>query len=269
MQTKKCTPHILAFSAMFVLGNALISMSVNLLNIYSLIFSGIVSLALIFAARLLINWGRKNKIISYILTAFVSVLAVWGAVTTFYDFINFLKSEQLPQAKIVLLSAVFIGVIVVFAKSSDLAFYKYSLLVAIIGGVFTAVCFIGGIRNFEFSLFKSIFATPHFSTAPFVKFFLPIMLLHVFTHSGDKPTKPIAIGVVIGFFALFLCVIQVILTLGDTADISYPYLKAVSVISSGSLFTRLDGFVYFLFFVTALIKITVCIKAVKKSVSHK
>ncbi len=269
MKTKKCAPHILALSAMLVLGNAVISMSVNVLNIYSLIFFGIISFTLIFVAKLLLNLGQKSRTIFYIIVVFTSALALWGAVTTFIDFINFLKFEQLPQANVVLLSAVLVGVVIVFACSSELAFYKYSLLVAIIGSMFVALCFVGGVRNFKLSLSEFIFAAPNFSFTTYAKFFLPVMLLPVFANVKDKPTLPIVLGVAVGFLVLLVCVIQSTLTLGDTSDIAYPYLKAVSVISSGSLFTRLDGFVYFLFFVTALIKITVCIKVIKKAISNK
>lgn len=269
MKTKKYEPHIFAFSAMFVLGNAIISMPIKMLNIYFLIFSGIISFVLIFFTKLMISLGQKSKMTFYVIAVFVLVLAIWGAVTAFLDFIIFLKSEQLPQANVVLMSMVLAGLIVTFVRSSDWAFYKYSLLVAIVGAVFVAVCFMGGIGSFDFSLSKFIFAVPNFSLASFVKLFLPIMLLPFVADTQDKSIKPIVSGAAVGFAILLVCAVQVSLTIGNTKGISYSYLKAVSVISSGSLFTRLDGLVYFLFFVTAVIKITVCVKVAKKIISNK
>lgn len=264
MKTRKCAPHISAFSAMFVLGNAVISMPLNTFNIYFLILSGIISLALIFIAKLLMNTGKKNKIMFYVISTFVSILALWGAATTFLDFINFLKSEQLPQISVVLLSVVLAGVIIVFVRSNNWAFYKYSLLTAIIGVISIAICFISGIKNFNFQLSGVIFSTSLSSISSFVKFFLPTMLLPFFINTDKESTNTIFFGVAAGFLMLLVCMVQAALTLGGSTDMPYPYLKSISVISLGSLFTRLDGLVYFLFFVTALIKITICLKVIKK-----
>ena len=43
----------------------------------------------------------------------------------------------------------------------------------------------------------------------------------------------------------------------------YPYSAAISTISVGYLFSRMDGFSYFLGFACALVRIGVCITTVK------
>lgn len=263
MKNKNCALHIFALSVLFVLGNTIISMPTNMFNLYLLAFMCAISYALIVFARLMIYLSPKSKIIRCAVDISVSLLALWGVVTVFADFITFLKAEQLPQANIMLLSTVLIAVTFAFVFSSNLAIYKYSLLVALISGVFIVICFVSGIKAFNFSSVYLSLTAPQFSAISFVKYFLPVTILPFFINCSKTSSKSLSIGLAVGFIVLFLCVMQAVLTLGDISDVAYPYLKAVGVMSSGSLFTRLDGFVYFVFFVTSLIKITICAKVAK------
>ena len=49
-----------------------------------------------------------------------------------------------------------------------------------------------------------------------------------------------------------------------SGEFDYPYAMAISTVTFGNLFSRLDGFSYFIYFVTALIKITVCVDVIKQ-----
>ena len=263
MENKNYTLHIFAISILFVLGNTITSMPTNMFNIYFLSFMCATSYILIVIARLMMNLSQKSKIILYAVNILVLLLAVWGAAATFTDFIIFLKAEQLPQANVMLLSTVLVAVAIAFISSSDLAVYKYGLLVVLIAGAFVAMCFVGGIKTFNFSSLDLIFTAPQFSVMAFIKYCLPIAVLIFFTNSKKTPAKSLSFGLAVGYTVLLLCVIQVVLTFGSIGGITYPYLKAIGVMSSGSLFTRLDGFIYFVFFVTSLIKITICAKVAK------
>ncbi|MBE6810138.1 MAG: hypothetical protein E7521_03660 [Ruminococcaceae bacterium] len=263
MKNKNYALHIFALGVLFIFGNTIISMPTNVFNVYFLGFMCLISYALILLARLMIYLSPKSKIIMYALNISVLLLSVWGAVTTFADFITFLKAEQLPQASVMLLSTVLIAVTLAFVYSSDLAVYKYGLLVALIAVVFVVICFAGGISVFNFSSVKSTLTAPQFSVMSFIKYFLPVAVLPFFINYGKTYAKSLRLGIAAGFTGLLLCVMQVALTFGDISRVAYPYLKAVGVLSSGSLFTRLDGFIYFVFFVTSLIKITICTKVAR------
>ncbi len=264
MKTKQYSPHIFSLCALFVLGNAVISMPVSSSVGWFLIFSIALSFVLMFFIKMLIILSAQSKIIFYITAIVVGISAIYGATTAFLDYIKFLKAVQMPQASMVLLSAVLLGVVIAFLSSRITAVYKYSLFVAVIGAVVIAICFLGAIKSFDFSLLKTIFKKPDFAVKDFLRWFSPVVVLPFLTKCQGRSVKPIFSGVMLGFTALLLCLSQATLTLGNVADVAYPYLKAVGVISSGSLFTRLDGLVYFLFFVTSLIKMAICIKVVKK-----
>ena len=263
MKTRLYTPHIFSLCALSVLGNAIILMPfLKSGGLSSILISAVLTICIILLMTWLAKRWQKNKFIFFIVFVFIGIVAIYSAATTFLDYVGFLKSAQMPSASIYLLAAVLLGLIVVFVLSSTSAIYKYCLLVAIIGALMIAICFVGGIRNFDFSNFKESFLKPDFNIKDFLRFFSSLAVIPFFVSLKIKhfSAKPLVFGTTTGFLVLLLCLAQSVLTMSFLSDTAYPYLKAVGVISSGSLFTRLDGFVYFLFFITALTKIIVCIK---------
>lgn len=265
MKAQRYTPHIFSLCALLVFGNAAISMPFyEAGGFLFVIISAVLSSVLIFLINLLTKWGAKNKVVFYITAAIICAAAIYGAAIAFFDYIGFLTSVQMPHTNSILPTAVLLGVVVFLALNNITVIYKYSLFVSVIGGIMIAICFVGGIKNFDFTSFKISFSEHGFNIKDFLRCFSSLAVIPFFVSSEVKnaPAKPLFLGTAVGFFVLVLCLAQSIFTLGFANDISYPYLKAVSVISSGSLFTRLDGFVYFLFFITVLVKIAVCIKTV-------
>ncbi len=264
-------PHIFSLCALSVLGNAVFLMPFYKSGGFlSVLISAILSLGLISMMTRLIKWGQNNKIIFFIVFMFIGATAIYGTVTTFLDYVGFLKSAQMPRASIYLLSSFLLGLIFIFVLSNTSAIYKYSLLVAVISAAMVIICFAGGIKSFDFSSFKKDFLKLSFNIKDFLQVFSSLAVIPFFVSLSSKniPKKPLVLGALAGFLLLLLCLTQSVFTLGFADNISYPYLKAVGVISSGSLFTRLDGFVYFIFFITSLTKITVCVKTVCLTVSR-
>ena len=273
METQKYQPHIFAICSLFVLGNAVITMpfykskSIFLFVLISLVFS----LFIICITSLLLNLSTKSKFIFYITAAAVSAAAIHGAVSTVIDYLGFIKSVQLPQTSIFLSGAAIILTVVAFLFVKSGAIYKYGLLVALISGVFILIVFISGLKSFDFSILKTALNKTDISVKELFYCFSSCAVLPAFVFlTNDKSLwlKYTLGGTATGFSALTICAAQSIFTLGNAMDISYPYIKAVSIISSGSLFTRIDGFVYFVFFSSAIIKITVCIWVLVLSLNH-
>ena len=252
--TKKYSPHIFSLCALFVLGNAVITTTVYNLSLVSIA----VSLVLLFLSGLLLKIYKKHKIVFFTFSFLLCAVAIYGAAISFTDYILFLKSAQMPRTNIYLLSALILGVTAFFCTCSISAIYKYSLFTAVICGLIIIICFLGGIKSFDFTAIKP----QSTNLASDITIFLPIVILPLFAQFKNQNLKCVFFGTATGFLALSICLFQAVLTLGDSKGVNYPYLKAVSVISSGSLFTRLDGLVYFLFFVTVLVKTVVCVKTV-------
>jgi len=263
--------HTIALSALFIMGNSILMPSFyGLENTFlsffiasALILLIIISVSKISNAVFLSN--KKENIFFYAIVLLVCVISTFGALDTVYSFISFLTNIQLPQTNPILLCVAFFIPVAALTFCSNSALFKFCLLYAIISGCIIALVFISGIKSFNFSLLnvaslkelnlsKGVFG--------FLKQFLPAVCIAAFMAlaKGNACVKQTILGAVLGLFATALCLLQSILTLGSAFDQSFPYIKAVSSISSGSLFTRLDGFCFWLFFVCALIKSAVCIK---------
>ena len=76
----------------------------------------------------------------------------------------------------------------------------------------------------------------------------------------NRCIKSALAGAVTGFSILGICILNSILLFGAelSGELGFSYISAISTISIGRLFTRLDEFAYLLFFITCIIKITVC-----------
>lgn len=262
--TQKYKPHILALSSLFTFGNAVIIMSG--LNLFNLLMYFASALIMMFLAMYLFNLSQKNKFLYFCAVAFVCATAVYSAAITFLDYIKFLKNEQLPQTNVLLLGITFAVTVAFFTISKTTAIYKYSLFVFVLIVAIMAICFVGGIKSFDYQNLDTKALRFSFSLKNFMRFFVSLVALVFFVKKDKRDIKPMFFGVSIGFLMLLVAMLQIMLTFGANSNISFPYLKSISVISSGSLFTRLDGLVWFVFFITALIKTVVCIKVVKNCI---
>lgn len=263
MTQNEYTPHIFSLCALSFLGNALITMPFYKNGgFFSLLISAIISLVLIAIISAILKHKQNNRLSVFVIKFIACVAALYSVTVTAFEYIGFLKFVQMPQTKVFLLSVILLGVVVFFAACSFSAIFKYCLFVSVIAATLIIICFVGGIRNFDYSIFQANFFIFNFSLKDFLRCFssLAVIPFFIFLKLKSAPIKPVLSGTVVGFFVLFLCFFQSALTLGVMPDIVYPYQKAVSVISTSSLFSRLDGFVYFLFFITAIVKITICAK---------
>lgn len=260
------SPHIFSLAALFTLGGFIINMPFYTLGLASLPVFCALSLLVLWFSTILLNWGQKAESVFYVSATLTVFAALLGVVSCFFELFQFLKTLALPKTNSVVLFVSLCISILFFCMAKKSAVYKYCLFAALICFMFIAICFLGGIKNFDFKelTFSQVFT---FKSKNILSLVLPIFVLPTFTTLQNK--KPLFFGVITGFLAVALCFLQSIFTLHYQKDLTFPYLRAVSVISSGSLFTRLDGLVYFLFFVTSLVRITVCIKAIKNIVKTK
>ena len=263
MKTQNYTLHIISLCALVTLGNAIIVMkSADLVN--TIIFLGL-SMMIMCGVNLLLDIGRKIKAIYLSLSFLLFVFAIYGAATTFLDYTNFLKTEQMPQTGVTLLAIMFLVVVLYFGAMKISILYKYSLLVFVAAIIIIALCFLGGAKNFDYNNLSEKNISISFSLKEYLKYFSSIVVLPLLKQKGNKTA--VFWGVAVGFFLILVANMQVVFTLGTRQDVLYPYIKSVGVISSGSLFTRLDGLVYFLFFVTALVKTVVDVNAMKMCIN--
>lgn len=270
MKINKFGIHIFFLCILMVLGNSILTLPFGNMNFLTFaIFSFVLSLLLFLLSCALIKIFQKYNLIFCCICFLYCLIAVWSATNTFLDFYKFLTSVQMPRANNVLVLVTLLCTVVIFSLFRLSAIYKYCLGTGILVVIIIAVCFLSGMKNYDFSDYKTILNGNVFSLKMFVKYFLPLVVLpliynwqeHVFLF------KYASCGFFAGFVILFIIACQTIFTLGLSSN-QFDYLNAIGVISTGSLFSRLDGLAFFVFFVSSLVKITILIKAIVLSLKN-
>lgn len=245
-------PHIFALSVLFTLGNAIISPPE--FSVVNLVLTPLISLVVV---SVFCRLKFCKNIIAFL-------AALYGVMATSTDYIQFLKREQASNTSVALLVVAFVVVGVVFVATNHYAVYKYSLFVFLIVSSIVVLCLVAGIANFEYKNLAESIKKSNISANRILSLCLPLVSLSAFTQAENPTPKPMLFGVMMGVFLLLVTMFQSALILGgNTSD--YPYFKSVSTISVGSLFTRLYGLVWFVFFVTSVIKTVVCVKVIESA----
>ena len=101
---------------------------------------------------------------------------------------------------------------------------------------------------------------------------LPLVILSAYLALSNprRGEKSLVLGTLLGYAALFLCVLQTLLTFGAgfSSGLSYPYSHAVRVVSFGQYFFRPEIFSYGLDFAACLVRAAVCLATVKRLVGR-
>ncbi|MDO4607655.1 MAG: hypothetical protein Q4B40_00500 [Clostridia bacterium] len=267
MNVKKYNVHISALLAICVLGNGCILLP--FLNsagpILTFLLCGAAVLITTLVTLPVINRAFSQKgILFYVLSVIIIAISVYGVITTVNDYLSFLNTLDIAKAAAILLLILLLWALC-FCSSS--AFLKFSLLFGVITAALIVLLFIMSAGIYDI---KNINLTPiklDFMAAAdaFLKCFnatVPSLCFAVLSNHKANAKNTLS-GVVIGLVLSLLCLLQSLLVLGTTAaGQSLPYLTAVSAYSSGQLYIRQDGFVWFIFFSTATIKTALCLKAV-------
>lgn len=259
--------HFLALSALFVLGNAVITApktNANQFNFLGFLVAGIISSAVYFLVYLL-PFGKVTAVI-------FCLLALFCIGDTGISFIRFIHNNLLPETKPVLIVLPFILVLIFIAFKTREMLLKFSV-VSFLPAVFVILFFFfSTLKDFNF---KNIFIYElpslevfYKQALPYIKSItLPCALLAFFSKlSGFKKSQAVS-GFVIGFVLLGITILNSVLLFGIefSGVLDYPYSSAGSTVTFGNLFTRMDGFLYFVYLASCIVKCSVGIFVIKKS----
>ena len=269
--------HSVAFSALFVLGDAVIILPLKGADEYT--FLGFLAASVIgfllyllflpLSSALFSNtihtdplFKKAFYIIFYIL---ISLVSLFCAAKTFSNFIKFANSVILPEIPLFVITASFILAVIFFFLKGEKSILKFSLIA--FAFILIAIIF------FTFSTFKDfnfrnifIFSFPkpkklYQSSLSYIKnplcqsFFIPIFLNF---HFGKKQNLKAIGGFLCGICVLGVCLLTSLLLFGAdfSGKLPFAYSSAISTVTVGRLFTRMDGFAYYIFFSCALVKIS-------------
>lgn len=271
--------HLASLTAIFILGDAVIILPSSDSGNYPLFgfFAAAIAAALLyFAAFPLANrLIRKpckspvSKLFSLLLLTLAAVYALYSAGITFIRYTDFVDKILLPETPKFLIAAVFILSAVYLATRRQEVILKLTLI-AVFAAVIAVLFFFmlsskdfkaENIFNYGFPNFSQLLKS---SKPYFINVALPALLIPAYStlFTGKSRAGAPFLGLITGLALTLLCLLESLLLFGAplAERLSFPLAAAVSTVTVGSLFTRMDGIVYCLFFLPALIKTAVCMK---------
>lgn len=272
--------HLAALAALFILGDSVIRIpaeSAGGFTFWGLVFTFAATLIifpLLFPAVSFLSksFSSKNaavRIISAILLSAAAVYALWNAGLCFKRFIDFVSVLLLPDTPEFFITLLFILVVAALAVKKQEVLLKFSLISFAASAAIIVLFFALSAKDFNWQNI-AVYRLPsadEFKNAvlPFIRgVSLPLLLLPVYNAVYFKKAEPASslTGLALGFAMLALCLLDSLLIFGPelAARIDYPLSGAVSTVTVGPLFFRMDGVSYFLYFTSSLIKTVFCLK---------
>lgn len=212
--------------------------------------------------------ARALRLFIFPVTALASL---WCLADTFYDFFRFSQQVILSDISQILVLIPVLTVCVVFATRRHTVCLKFALIAFWMSAILMLFFFLAISQGFNsHNIF--VFALPR--PIPFFKQMLPYivnpvlpsLLLPVYNMLviGKAEKSATLKGLTLGYILLGFSVLSSVLLFGTeyAAKTDYPYSQAIST-AAGKLFTRMDGFAYFIYFATAVVKITVCFQIMR------
>ncbi len=211
--------------------------------------------------------GTLRIIISTAVFAVIAVASLFIAADSFRDFIDFASNVILPKTSRAFIIITFLAIVVFFGFKRQEDSLKFSLICFGFTAIAITFFFLASIGDYEAENIRmSSFpdwgvilseAKPYFMNPLLPALLLPFYYRLVFKGNKNSGHFGLALGLI--FFGL--CILSAVLLFGTelSCRLSYPYASAISTISIGRLYTRLDGFSYFIYFASALTKINICV----------
>ncbi len=266
MNKATLSSHITALSAIFILGSGVISLPLKGADEFN--FSAfIVSAVLLFVLYPLISF-TLNKINCFAVVLAVMIFALFCGAEGFLEITRFVSEIILPDIPKFFICLIFGVTVIYFSLKQKEGILKFSLVSMVITGAVILFFFIAPMDKYDLrNIF--VFRLPELreittQIKPYIKLALQSIILPIYFKLtlGNTKTKQGFMGVLIGSLLLGFCILSPILLFGAqiSGELQFPFSSAVSTVTVGRLFTRLDGFAYFIYFVSSLIKITVCLK---------
>ncbi len=268
MEAKGCyKKHFLLLSVLFVLGNTCITAPARNADKYNFL----VYLLTCFASLI---FGIIAYFIPINVKTFIPIylLSLFTFGDTFISFIRFISDNLLPYTPRVLIVIPFVLILVYLGFKKTSTLYKFSLICGFLSVAVVVFFFLSTFKDFEFKNIY-IYDLPRFNTVVsqsvfyFKSLVIPSLLLGVFARQENIEKGVLLGGLSLGLLALAITVLNSVLLFGIrfSGALEYPYSMAGSTVTFGNLFTRLDGFLYFVYSATCIIKCIVGIFVIKKS----
>lgn len=273
--------HFFCLAALFALGESVIGLPYSVSGKYSFLgFAAAlaVSFAVLGASFFILKseTALSFKAYSALLFSAAAVYSFYNAGAAFKEFLAFVDEILLPDTPRFFIALIFIAVCTFLTLRKNSVLLKLSVIFFLFSAVGIILFFLLSVKDFSIRWFH-LNRFPGLSavlseTAPMaLRVSLPFALIpfaeeYFIPNKGKKYAFG---GVLSGLILLALCFADCILLFGPqlSARCAFPLASAVSTVTVGPLFTRMDGLVYCIYFASALIKTAFCLKICFFSVS--
>lgn len=280
--------HETCLVALFLVGNMLIGMPFlsaggqSLSGFFAAAVLGFLSLLVLIPVCSRLRPGSFRAVTGILpktLYAFLLLLAISAAIPSGWcclrDFSVFVSLVMLPDASRPVVMLLFSALALLLAFSRKETLLKLSLLTFFGTVVCVLLLFLASAGQLRLkNLLPDESLTLQNVTGGAVPFLLKgfgqlFVVIAYLSLTSPRFTKkaPVA-GTALGSGILLLCLCNILLVFGEkfTSQLDFPYSYAISIITVGQLFSRMEGITYFIYFFCCLIKLAVCIAVVRLSV---
>ena len=288
MRAEKISPkHLAALAAVFILGDSVIvlpSPDSGKFVFWGFLLSVAAAAAVFFAAVPVSSLiagaettGAVRGAVCIPLLAAAAFYSFYGAGLALKRYMGFVDRVLLPDTQRFFIAFIFIFLAAVLASRRKDVISKLSLIFIVISAITVVLFFALSVKDFRRENI-AVYRLPEFSelieeAIPcFFTVSLPAALIPIYTSllCGERKKGASFAGLSAGLALVGLCLVECLLLFGAplSANLDFPLASAVSTVTVGPLFTRMDGLVYCLFFGTALIKTSFCMKLCFYALSH-
>ncbi|MBO4692793.1 MAG: GerAB/ArcD/ProY family transporter [Clostridia bacterium] len=263
--------HFSALLCVFSVADSIILMplySKNLIELPAAVLLGILIVLPVFKPLKKIL-EVKNSVVKGIIYAVIFALSLTYAVFAAREYTVFIYENLLIKANMFLIKLIFAVCAAYLASKGKDTIYKFSVLSAFFITAIFVIMFLISIKNFDILNLKTVFS---FSDISFkhisdycYRLFFPLLLAVLFISGDLRKSAPrfiVPSGVAWGMLLCVIVILDSILSFGLSlaSKLKYPYIDDISTVTIGSIFTRMDGFAYFAFFVCYILKCAILIR---------
>jgi len=261
-----------SLSAMFLLGSAVLFIPISHAkegDLVPFVVSFAVSLGFYFLWSFLADRfykTSKENIYGKVAAPVIIGVCLAAEIITTRNFVSYIFNDVLVENTKISVLSVFASIVFFVVLKGEKPLSKFSVLALVFCFLSIIVLFFASVDNFSSGNVKSLFAgnTEDFlinSGRYFVRVFLCPLVFAFYSRRSfnEENKKSDFLGFFIGFLMLSLCYLNagLIFSLPYAARLDFAYPLSISVVSVGNLFTRMDGFAYFIIFFSCLIKTAV------------
>ena len=266
--------HFFCLAALFALGESVIGLPYSDSGKYSFLgfaFAVAASFAVLGISYFLLKSKSVFGVKAYsaVLLSAAAVYALYNAVASFTEFLRFVDKILHPDTPRFFIAVIFVLTCAYLTSRKNSVILKLSVIFFVLSAAGIILFFLLSVKDFNtewflINRFPGLKAVLKETMPMAARVSLPFALIpfaaEFFINSKSK--KYAFTGAAAGLGLLVLCFADCIFLFGPqlSARCDFPLAAAVSTVTVGPLFTRMDGLVYCIYFATALIKTAFCLK---------